>query len=128
MTADTLALLGGPKAVTASPRAFIRYGDAELAQLREALAQGTLFYAHGKKVKELCARFAELHGVAHCIPTSSCTAAIHVAVAALNLEPGDEIITAPITDMGTVLGMLWCQLVPIFADVDVDTQQMDPAS
>ncbi len=128
MTADTLALLGGPKAVTASPRSFVRYGDAELEQLREALTQGTLFYAHGKKVKELCARFAEMHGVAHCIPTSSCTASIHVAVAALDLEPGDEIITAPITDMGTVLGMLWCQLVPIFADVDPDTHLLDPTS
>jgi perosamine synthetase len=128
MTDNTLALLGGPKTVTAIPRLFTRYGDAELEQLREALAQGTLFYAHGKKVKELCARFAEMHGVAHCIPTTSCTASLHVAVAALNLEPGDEIITSPITDMGTVLGMLWCQLVPIFADVDLDTHLMDPAS
>ncbi len=128
MTDTTLALLGGPQTVTATPRPFVRYGDAELEQLREALAQGTLFYAHGKKVKELCSRFAEMHGVAHCIPTSSCTASLHVAVAALNLEPGDEIITSPITDMGTVLGMLWCQLVPIFADVDPDTHLMDPAS
>jgi dTDP-4-amino-4,6-dideoxygalactose transaminase len=128
MSDDTLTLLGGPKTVTATPRAYQRYGEAELEQLREALEQNTLFSPHGKKVKTLCERFAALHGRKHAIPTTSCTASIHTAIAALGLEPGDEIITAPITDMGTVLGMLWCQLIPVFADVDIDTHNLDPKS
>ncbi|MHB9022657.1 MAG: DegT/DnrJ/EryC1/StrS family aminotransferase [Armatimonadota bacterium] len=128
MTNETLALFGGPQAKTAQPQAIQRYGAEELAQLQEALAQNTLFYAQGSKVKTLCARFAEMHGVKHCIPTSSCTAALHTAVAGLNLEPGDEIITGPITDMGTVIGILWCQLIPVFADLGLDTHTLDPES
>jgi len=128
MSGENLALFGGPKAKTTPAGTFQRYGDEELAQLREALAQNTLFYAHGSKVKTLCERFAALHGMAHCVPVSSCSAAIHVALASLNLEPGDEVITSPITDMGTVLGMLWCQLIPVFADLDPDAYNLDPAS
>lgn len=128
MSGETLALFGGPKAKTTPTGTFQRYGEEELAQLREALAQNTLFYAHGNKVKMLCERFAALHGMKHGIAVSSCSAAIHVAVASLNLEPGDEVITAPITDMGTVLGMLWCQLVPVFADLDPRTYNLNPAS
>ena len=128
MSTETLALFGGPKAITTAPRPYQRYGDAELAQLQEALAQNTLFYAFGAKVKTFCERFAAMHGMKHCIPASSCTAAIHLAVASLNLEPGDEVITAPVTDMGTILGILWCQLIPVFADLDADTHLLDPAS
>jgi len=128
MSGEKLALFGGPKAKTTPTGMFQRYGEEELAQLREALAQNTLFYAHGSKVKTLCERFAALHGRTHAIPVSSCSAAIHVVVASLNLEPGDEVITAPITDMGTVLGMLWCQLIPVFADLDPQTYNLDPAS
>jgi len=128
MSDEKLALFGGPKAKTTPAGSYQRYGEEELAQLREALEQNTLFYAHGTKVKTLCERFAALHGRKHCIPVSSCSAAIHVAVASLNLEPGDEVITSPITDMGTVLGMLWCQLIPVFADLDLDTYNLDPAA
>lgn len=128
MADETLALFGGPKTMTVGPVPIQRYGEPELAQLRETLEQNTLFYAFGTKVKTLCERFAAMHGRAHCIPTSSCTSAIHTAIASLNLEPGDEIITSGITDMGTVLGMLWCQLIPVFADLDLDTHLLDPAS
>jgi len=128
MNGEKLALFGGPKAKTTPAGTYQRYGEEELAQLREALAQNTLFYAHGTKVKTLCERFAALHGRKHCIPVSSCSAAIHVAATALNLEPGDEVITSPITDMGTVLGMLWCQLIPVFADLDPSAYNIDPAA
>ncbi|MHB9132596.1 MAG: DegT/DnrJ/EryC1/StrS family aminotransferase [Armatimonadota bacterium] len=128
MDTTKLAIFDGPKTVTTTLTAPQRYGEAELQQVREAFAQNTLFYAHGQKVKTLCERFAALHGVKHCIPMTSCTAAIHVAIASLDLEPGDEVITSPISDMGTVLGLLWCQLVPVFADLDLDTHVLDPTS
>ena len=127
MSDDTLAIFGGPKAKVRPLVPYRRYGEPELAQLREVLEQNGLFYAWGTKVKAFCERFGAMHGVKHCIPASSCTAAIHIAVASLDLEPGDELITTPITDMGTVLGMLWCQLVPVFADVDLNTHNLDPA-
>ncbi|MDX6476569.1 MAG: perosamine synthetase, partial [Gaiellaceae bacterium] len=54
------------------------------------------------------------------------SAALHVAVAALRLRPGDEVIVPPITDMGSVIGILYQQLVPVFADVDPHTYNLDP--
>ena len=52
--------------------------------------------------------------------------AIHLAVGVLNPEPGDEIITAPITDLGSVIPILAQNAIPVFADVDLETLTMDP--
>ena len=64
--------------------------------------------------------------VAHCTASSSGTAALHTALGALRLEPGDEVITAPITDMGTIIGILAQNAIPVFADVRRETLNMDP--
>ena len=66
-------------------------------------------------------RFAELVGAPFCRCTTSGTAAIHAAVAAVNPEPGDEIITTPITDMGAITPILYQTAIPVFADVDPHT-------
>jgi dTDP-4-amino-4,6-dideoxygalactose transaminase len=66
--------------------------------------------------------------VQHCVATSSGTASIHVALGALGLRPGDEVITSPITDFGTVIGILYQNAIPIFADLDPHTYNMSPAS
>jgi perosamine synthetase len=127
--AERLALEGGPKAKTtpyaAPPN---RYGEEEMAELRDALAQGTLFYAQGKKVQQFEAAFAERYGVPHCVAASSCTGAIHAAVAAVGVGPGDEVITAPITDMGTLSGLMFQGGIPVFADLDPHTYHMTPES
>lgn len=60
-------------------------------------------------------------GTPDALAVTSGTAALHTAVAALNLEPGDEVITTTITDLGTVIAILACNLVPTFADVDPRT-------
>ena len=57
---------------------------------------------------------------------SSGTAALHIAVAAAGLAPGDEVITSPITDIGTVIGVLYQQAVPVFADLGRNTYNLDP--
>jgi dTDP-4-amino-4,6-dideoxygalactose transaminase len=72
----------------------------------------------GRFVKELEDRFAERLGVQHAIACASGTAAIHTAVAALDPEPGDEIITTAITDMGGLTPILYQGAIPVFADVD----------
>jgi len=56
--------------------------------------------------------------VSYATTASSGTASIHCAVGALELKPGSEVITSPITDMGTVIGVLYQTLIPVFADVD----------
>jgi len=58
-----------------------------------------------------------------CVACSSGTAAIHVAVAAIDPEPGDEIITTPITDMGALTPILYQGAIPVFADVDRSLQR-----
>ncbi len=125
---EKLALLGGPKAKTCPYSTGSRFGDAELAQLKEALEQNTLFYASGTKVKELCRRFGRFFGAGHAVATSSGTAAIHVALGALGLTVGDEVITSPITDMGSLIGTLYQNAVPVFADLDPRTYNMTARS
>src|SRR3954451_15315798 len=106
-TTDVPAIAGGvPTRATPYTRAE-RYGEAELTQLREALAQQTLFYAQGKKVFELERRFAATIDAWHAIACSSATTAIHAALIALDVSPDEEVIVAPITDMGSVLPILW---------------------
>lgn len=72
--------------------------------------------------------FAEYFGVKFATAVSSGTAAIHSAIAALNLEPGSEIITTPITDPGTVSPIIFQQCLPVFADVEYETLNISPES
>ena len=58
---------------------------------------------------------------------SSGTAALHIAVAAAGIGPGDEVITTGITDVGTVIGVIYQQGVPVFADLVPNTYNLDPA-
>ncbi|HPP30248.1 MAG TPA: DegT/DnrJ/EryC1/StrS family aminotransferase [bacterium] len=72
--------------------------------------------------------FAEYFGVKFATATSSGTAAVHSAIAALKLEPGSEVITTPITDPGTISPILFQQCIPVFADVEYETLNISPAS
>lgn len=96
-------------------------GPEELALLAEVIKSAMLFSPKGRFVKELEARFAEALGARHASACSSGTAAVHVAVAAVDPEPGDEIITTPITDMGALTPILYQGAIPVFADVDPTT-------
>lgn len=123
---DRPAIEGGPPAKTVPYTRAERYGEPELAHLREALEQGTLFYAQGAKVRGFEEAFAQANSVPHAVACSSGTAAIHAALIALGISPGDEVITSPITDMGTVIPILFQGAVPVFADLDPGTYNLDP--
>ena len=125
---DKLALHGGPKAKTSPYGEGKRFAGKELQYLQEALEQNTLFYWYGEKVKAFTARFAEMYGTKQCVATSSGTASLHVALGALGITAGDEVITSPITDMGSVIGILFQNAIPVFADLDPRTYNMAPAS
>ncbi|HEY7134569.1 MAG TPA: DegT/DnrJ/EryC1/StrS family aminotransferase [Acidimicrobiia bacterium] len=107
-----------PSDQDASGRTF---GDEELALLTEVIHTGTLTSTKGPQVPALEARFAELLGARHAIACASGTAAVHLGVVAVDPEPGDEIITTPITDMGALSPILYQGAIPVFADVDVET-------
>jgi len=68
--------------------------------------------------------FAEELGVKHCVATPGCTPALAVLAAAFGFEPGDEIIISPITDYGTIQGLVRENLIPVFADTMPGTINM----
>jgi len=77
-------------------------------------------------VRQFEEKFAALIGTEHAIAVSSGTAALHTAIIYLNPDPGDEILVSPITDMGSVIPILYQQAIPVFIDIDPRTQNMDP--
>jgi perosamine synthetase len=93
-------------------------GDDEVAAVTAAIRSGTLTSTKGDFVRALETRFASMLGVKHAYACASGTAAIHCAIAALDPEPGDEIVTTPITDMGALAPILYQGAIPVFADVD----------
>lgn len=104
-----------------------RWGAAELARLTAMVGQSSLFYWKGPQTEALLAEFRKHYALAHAFPCSSGSAALHIAVAALRLQPGDEVIVPAITDMGSVIGILYQQGVPVFADLEPHTYNLDPA-
>lgn len=65
--------------------------------------------------------FAEACGVKYAVAMVNCTATVHAAVAVCNINPGDEVIVSPISDYGSVAGILWQNAIPVFPDVDIRT-------
>jgi len=126
MNDNQLALHGGQPHRTTPFPGRAPYGDEEMELLKEAVESQNLFGLGGPKVTQLEEEFAGLYGAEAAVGSTSGTAAIHIAIGALDPEPGDEIITAPITDGGTVVPILYQNAIPVFADVD-DTYNMDPA-
>ena len=96
-------------------------GDDEIVKLAAVIESGTLTSTKGQCVKELETRFAEHLGVASAHACSSGTAALHTALAAINPEPGDEVVTTSITDIGALTPILYQAAIPVFADVDPET-------
>jgi dTDP-4-amino-4,6-dideoxygalactose transaminase len=121
-----LAIDGGPRAKASPFPPRRRHGEREKQLLGEVVDSDTLFFWLGTKVLELQRRAAGLYDRKHALACSSGTAAVHVAVGALGLPAGAEVIVPAITDMGSLTGILYQGLVPVFADVDADTLNMDP--
>ncbi|NUT39137.1 MAG: DegT/DnrJ/EryC1/StrS family aminotransferase [Thermoactinospora sp.] len=103
-------------------------GDEEVAAAERVIRSGMLNSVWGTEARALEREVAELHGVRHAVSASSGTAALHLAVVAAAPDPGDEIITTPITDFGTVAPILAQNAVPVFADVDPADGNLDPAA
>jgi perosamine synthetase len=103
-------------------------GEDELALLREVINSGTLNCTKGTQVKAFEQAFAARHGVPHARAVTSGTAAVHAAISAIDPEPGDEIITTAVTDMGAIAPILYQQAIPIFADVDPVSLNVTPES
>ena len=71
-------------------------------------------------------KFAKLIGAKLCVATGSGTQALHTAVEALGIGAGDEVITSPYTDPGTIASILAARALPVLADLDPESYQIDP--
>ncbi len=98
-------------------------GDEEKQAVLEVLESGML--VQGPKVAALEAEFARVHGVKHAVAANSGTAALHLALLAHGVGPGDEVITVSFTFIATVNTILFCGARPVFVDVDPVTFNID---
>lgn len=98
-------------------------GEEEWNACREPLETGWL--TQGPKVAAFERAFAERHRVNHALATTSCTTALHLALAALGIGPGDEVIVPAFTWIATANAVIYCGATPVFADVCRDTYNID---
>ncbi|MCH7344409.1 DegT/DnrJ/EryC1/StrS family aminotransferase [Pelomonas sp. CA6] len=94
------------------------------ARIQRVLDHGQ--YIMGPEVKELEAALAAHAGTAHCITVASGTEALLIAMMALDVKPGDEIITTPFTFAATAETIVLLGAVPVFVDIEPDTCNIDP--
>ena len=80
----------------------------------------------GPEVTAFEERFAAYCGVRHCVAADSGTSALHLALLAAGIGPGDEVITVSMTFVATTAAILYCGAKPVFVDIDPDTWTMDP--
>jgi dTDP-4-amino-4,6-dideoxygalactose transaminase len=100
-------------------------GEEEIAAVAETLRSGWL--TTGPRVAELERRMAEYLEAEHVVALASGTAALHLALVALGVGPGDEVITTPITWPATANVIVHTGATPVFVDVRADDLNIDPA-
>src|SRR5258708_9340671 len=128
--ASTLAILGGEPLRTRHLSKSPVFDSREREQLVTVLTSGTWggYPSPNRKAAEFSAAFASYHGARFAIPTTSCTSALEVALKALGVGPGDEVIVPAITFAATAYAGIACMARPIFADVSPVDACIDPAS
>jgi dTDP-4-amino-4,6-dideoxygalactose transaminase len=101
-------------------------GELEEQAVLETLRSGWL--TTGQRTREFEAAFAEYTGVERAVGVNSCTAALHLALVACGVKPGDEVITSPISFASSANVIVHAGARPVFADIDAATLNISPAS
>lgn len=101
-------------------------GDEEINAVAEVLLSGR--YVSGSRVAEFEQAFADYTGTRFAVAVNSGTSALHIALEAMGIGPGDEVIVPPLTFFATVSAVLYCKAVPVFADIDPDDLCLSPES
>ena len=115
-----LAIDGGPKAVTNSLQGWPQFDENAISSVAEVLRSGKVNYWTGKKGMEFERKFAEWQGSKYAISVATGTAALHVALSALGIGPGDEVIVPSYTFIATSFAVVQAGAIPRFADVNRD--------
>jgi dTDP-4-amino-4,6-dideoxygalactose transaminase len=102
--------------------------EEEQNEVLKVMKSQMLTLLHGEFVKKFEEEFARYIGVKHAIAVNTGTAALHIAIAALDIGPGDEVIVPPFTFIATASSILHNNAIPIFADIDDKSYTLDPDS
>jgi dTDP-4-amino-4,6-dideoxygalactose transaminase len=118
--AERLAIDGGPKAVTNQLAGWPQFDEKAIQAVEQVLRSGKVNYWTGPHGMEFERKFAEWQGSKYAISTSNGTAALHVALSALGIGPGDEVIVPSYTFIASSFSIVQAGAIPRFADVNID--------
>ena len=137
MSIEKLALHGGSKTITEPFKRYNSIGKEEVMAAKEVVETGILsqflgcwdkdFYG-GPKVQEFERTCEKYFGVKHVVTVNSWTSGLIVAVGAIGIEPGDEVIVTPWTMCASATAILHWNAIPVFADIEPETFNLDPKS
>src|SRR6185312_2154503 len=132
-----LALFGGPKAITGTFTRYNSIGPEEAAAVAKVMEGGVLsrflgvwdpdFYG-GEQVQAFERAWAGHFGVKHAVSVNSNTSGLIASIGAVGVEPGDEVIVSPWTMSASATAILVWNAIPVFADIEDRTFNLDPAS
>jgi perosamine synthetase len=137
MSRDKLAIHGGSKTITKSFKRYNSIGKEEVDAAKLVVESGVLskflgcwdpdFYG-GTKVQEFERACEKYFGVKHAVTVNSWTSGLICAVGAIGIEPGDEVIVPPWTMCASATAILHWNAIPVFADIELETFNLDPKS
>jgi perosamine synthetase len=137
MRSEKLALFGGPRTIEHAFKRYNSIGKEEVEAAKAVIESGVLskflgcwdedFYG-GPKVQEFERECEKYFGVKHAVTVNSWTSGLVAAVGAIGIEPGDEIIVSPWTMCASATAILHWNAIPVFADIERDTFNLDPES
>lgn len=126
MSKEKLAINGGEPIIKEELPSWPWFDDETIEAACEPLKTGKVNYWTGKLGIEFEKKWAEYHGVKYAISTTNGTSALHTALAALNIGPGDEVITVPYTFIASSFSVVQAGAIPVFADVKREDHCIDP--
>jgi perosamine synthetase len=107
------------------PIARPSFGQLEEEAVIEVLRSG--WVSQGPRVAEFERQFAEYTGAAYAVAVSSCTTALHLALIATGIKPGDEVICPSLSFIATANAIAYAEATPVFVDIDRSTYNLDPS-
>src|SRR5437667_12397826 len=121
-----LALLGGRPVRSRPFTSWPVFGKAEEQRLLRTLRSGKWGRLDGKQVAEFEQRFTAMHGCKHGIAVVNGTVSLRIGLVAAGLRAEDEVIVPPYTFFSTASAVIEANMVPVFADIDLNTFILDP--
>jgi dTDP-4-amino-4,6-dideoxygalactose transaminase len=122
----SLAVFGGQKTRTRPFHSWPVFDGTEEQRLLNALRSGKWGKLHGNEVAEFENRFASMHGCSQGIAVVNGTVSLRIALMAAGIQAGDEVIVPPYTFLATATAVVEANAVPVFADIELDSFNLDP--